>query len=50
MRNNSVIFFYLGPVVQEGMSLKDISYLELWQSLEQCVYYVTHDFLENKNM
>ena len=23
--------FEFGPVVQEGMSLKDISYLELWQ-------------------
>ena len=26
-------FFQLGPAVQEGMSLKDISYLELWQHL-----------------
>ena len=50
MRNNSVIFFKLGPVVPEGMPLKDISYLELWQPLEQCVYYVTHHFLKNKNM
>ena len=33
MRNNSVIFFQLGPAVQEGMPLKDISYLELWQHL-----------------
>ena len=33
MRNNSVIFFQLGPAVKEGMPLKDISYLELWQHL-----------------
>ena len=33
MWNNSVIFFKFGPVVQEEMSLKDISYLELWQPL-----------------
>ena len=26
-------FFQLGPAVQEGMPLKDISYLELWQHL-----------------
>ena len=29
MRN----YFEFGPVVQEGMSLKDISYLGLWQPL-----------------
>ena len=31
MRNNSVKLFKFGPVVQEEMSLKDISYLELLQ-------------------
>ena len=29
MRNNSVKLFEFGPVVQEEMSFKDISYLEL---------------------
>ena len=33
MRNNSVNYFKFEPVVQEGMSLKDISYLGLWQPL-----------------
>ena len=35
MRNNSDIFFFkFGPVFQEEMSFKDISYLlELWQPL-----------------
>ena len=27
------IIFDFGPVVQEGMSFKDISYLEIWQPL-----------------
>ena len=31
MRNISVIFLNFGPVIQEVMSLKDISYLVLWQ-------------------
>ena len=31
MRKNSVKLFEFGPVVQEEMSLKDISYLELWR-------------------
>ena len=31
MRNISVKYFELGPVVQEKMSFKDISYLKLWQ-------------------
>ena len=30
MRNNSVELFEFEPGVQEEMSLKDISYLELW--------------------
>ena len=30
MRNNSVKLFWFEPVVQDEMSLKDISYLELW--------------------
>ena len=30
MRNISVKFFELGPVVQEMMSFKDISFLQLW--------------------
>ena len=30
MRNNSENYFEFGPVVQEEMSYKDISYLELW--------------------
>ena len=29
-RNNSVYFFQFGPVVQEEMPFKGISYLELW--------------------
>ena len=29
MRNTSVILFEFGPAVQEEMSLKDISYLQL---------------------
>ena len=29
MRNNSVKYFEFGPVVQEEMLFKDISYLEL---------------------
>ena len=33
MSNNSVSFFEFGPATQEEMSLKDISYLELWQPL-----------------
>ena len=33
MRNNSVKSFQFGPVVQEEMSFKDISYLELWRPL-----------------
>ena len=34
MRNNSVkLCFSFGPLVQEEMSLKDISYLELWLPL-----------------
>ena len=33
MRNNSVKFFEVEPVVQEEISLKDMSYQELWQSL-----------------
>ena len=33
MRNNSEIFFQLGPAVQEGMPLKDISYLDFWKYL-----------------
>ena len=30
MRNNSVNYFESKPVVQERMSFKDTSYLELW--------------------
>ena len=30
MRKNSLNYFEFGPVVQEEMPLKDISYLELW--------------------
>ena len=30
MRNNSVKSFWIGPVDQEEMLFKDISYLELW--------------------
>ena len=30
MRNNFVNYFEFGPVVQEEMPFKDISYLELW--------------------
>ena len=30
MRNNSVNYFEFKPVVQERMSFKDTSYLELW--------------------
>ena len=33
MRNNSVELFKVGPVFQEEMSFKDISYLELWWPL-----------------
>ena len=29
--NNSMIFFEFGPVIQQGMSLNDIYYLELWR-------------------
>ena len=32
-KNNSVIFFKFGPVIQEEILVKDISYLELWQPL-----------------
>ena len=33
MRNISMKLFEFEPVVQEEISLKDISYLELWQPL-----------------
>ena len=33
MRNDSEFFFEFGPMVQEEMSFKDISYLELWPPL-----------------
>ena len=33
MGNIHVKLYRFGPVVREGMSLKDISYLELWQPL-----------------
>ena len=35
MKNNSVNYFEFGLVVLEEMSLKDISYLELWQPFVQ---------------
>ena len=31
MRNNSVKLFLFGPVVQEEMPFKGISYLDIWQ-------------------
>ena len=31
MRNNPVNFFEFGPVVQEEMPFKGISYLDIWQ-------------------
>ena len=40
MRNNSVKYhFEFGPVVQDGMTLKEISYLELWQPLCSALRY-----------
>ena len=30
LRDNSVNYFEFGPAVQDEMSFKDISYLELW--------------------
>ena len=33
-----IFFFQLGPAVQEGMPLKDISYQELWQHLRSFVW------------
>ena len=35
MGNNSVKLFEIGPMIQEEMSFKDISYLELFCSVEQ---------------
>ena len=42
MRNNSVIFF--GPKVQEEMSFKDISYLELWPPFCSAEQYHLYNF------
>ena len=33
MRNNSVNYFEVGPVVQGEMPFKAISYLEIWQPI-----------------
>ena len=39
MKNNCVKYFEFGPVVQEEMSLKDISYLELFGGAEPFVQF-----------
>ena len=49
MRNNPVNYFEFGPVVQEEMQFKGISYLELWQPFYSSEYTICAILVESIN-